>query len=89
MIQLELNASGISMRVHHVEMFVRIRPRCRLYLVTMGWGESPTCTCSEFRRSGRRRTCRHIAFVKNCHVITPRPPQPKTKQRICDESSRQ
>ena len=71
MIGLELKATGAVMRVHHVEMYVRLRPRCRLYLVTMGWGENPSCSCSEFRRSGRRKTCRHIQFVKECHVIVP------------------
>ncbi len=81
MIRLELKSSDAAMRVHHVEMFVRLRRRCRLYLVTMGWGESPTCSCSEFRRSGRKQTCRHVRFVRDCQVVLPSPADSRKPRR--------
>lgn len=71
MIRLVLNSSGVSLKVSHVETFVQIGPRCHTFLVCLGWGETPSCSCSQYKRSGRRHQCRHIQFVRDCQVLTP------------------
>lgn len=52
-----------EIQIRNVHATVRLPGRTQSYQVSLGIHTS--CSCSEFRKSGRRKTCRHIEALKS------------------------
>ncbi|MFI4874516.1 MAG: hypothetical protein ACIALR_04235 [Blastopirellula sp. JB062] len=64
--------NGDAVTIQQVEARVRCGRDGQTFTVLLG--RETYCPCSEFRKSGARRTCRHVEAVRNFGV-TPKPPQ--------------